>query len=143
MNKILATAAALAAFTAALHTFGGTPEIEAPLLQAPLAPEISLLLYACWHLVTVALTLSAIGLFISAKPKHAVQSHYMALFISFMWVFFGLVFILVDITYSGLPMLFVLPQWILLIPIGLLGLWGCARLKISHNTEAPQSAEVS
>ncbi|GGY80437.1 hypothetical protein GCM10011613_26830 [Cellvibrio zantedeschiae] len=133
MNKILATAAGLAAFTAALHTFGGTPEIEAPLLQAPLPQEISLLLYTCWHLVTAALTLSAIGLFISAKPKHTVQSHYMALFISFMWIAFGLVFIVVDITYSGLPMLLKLPQWILLIPIGVLGLWGCARLRMSES----------
>ncbi len=138
MNKILATASALAAFTAVLHTFGGTPEIETPLLHAPLAPEISLLLYACWHLVTVALALSAIGLFISAKPGHAMQSHYMAIFISFMWIGFGLVFVIVDVTYSGLPMLLKLPQWILLIPIGLLGLWGCVRLKVSHNSEFAQ-----
>lgn len=129
MNKILATTSVLAAFTAVLHTFGGTPEIEKPLLQAPLAPEISLLVYACWHLVTVALTLSAIGFFISAKPKYVVQSHYMALFISLMWIGFGLVFVVVDIAYSGLPMLLKLPQWILLIPIGLLGLWGCSRVK--------------
>lgn len=129
MNKILATASALAAFTAALHTFGGTPEIENPLLQAPLAQEISLLLYACWHLVTVTLTLSAVGFFISAKPKYAMQSHFMALFISLMWIGFGLVFVVVDITYSGLPMLLKLPQWILLIPIGLLGLWGCSRVR--------------
>lgn len=133
MNKILLSAAVLAAFTAMLHSFGGTPEIEKPLLQAPLAPEISLLVFACWHLVTVALTLSAIGLFISAKHKYAVQSHFMALFISFMWIGFGLVFVVVDITYVGLPMLFKLPQWILLIPIGLLGLWGCARLRVSHS----------
>jgi hypothetical protein len=138
VNKILATASALAAFTAILHTFGGTPEIEAPLLQAPLATEISLLLYACWHLVTVALALSALGLFISATPKHAVQSHYMAIFISFMWIAFGLVFVVVDVAYSGLPMLLTLPQWILLIPIGLLGLWGCARLKVSQNSEFAQ-----
>lgn len=129
MNKILATTSALAAFTAALHTFGGTPEIQTPLLQAPLAPNISLLLYACWHLVTVALTLSAIALFIAAKPKHEVQSHYMALFISVMWIGFGLAFVVVDIVFSGLPMLLVLPQWVLLIPIGLLGLWGCSRVK--------------
>lgn len=135
MNKILATTSALAAFTAALHTFGGTPEIEVPLLQAPLVPEISLLLYACWHLVTVALTLSAIGLFISATPKHAVRSHYMALFISFMWIAFGLVFVVVDIAYSGLSMLLLLPQWILLLPIGFLGLWGCARLKVSQDSD--------
>jgi len=129
MNKILLTTALFAAFTAALHTFGGTPEIETPLLQAPLAPEISLLVFACWHLVTAALTLSTIGFFISATPKHAVQSHYMALFISTMWILFGLVFVIVDITYVGLPMLFKLPQWILLIPIGVLGLWGCSRVK--------------
>lgn len=129
MNKILASASALAAFTAALHTFGGTPEIETPLLQAPIATELGLLLYACWHLVTVALTFSAIGFFISAKPKYAIQSHYMALFISLMWVGFGLVFIIVDITHSGLPMLLKLPQWILLLPIGFLGLWGCSRIR--------------
>jgi hypothetical protein len=133
MNKLLVTASALAAFTAVLHTFGGTPEIETPLLHAPLAPHISLLLYACWHLVTIALALSALEFFISAKPEHAVQSHYMALFISFMWIGFGLVFVVVDIAYSGLAMLLTLPQWILLIPIGLLGLWGCASQKVAQS----------
>lgn len=134
MNRILLSTAVLALFTAALHTFGGTPEIEAPLLQAGLAPEIGLLLLACWHLVTVSLTVSAIALFISATPKHAVKSHYMALFISFMWIGFGLVFMLVSIIYSGVPMLLKLPQWILLIPIGLLGLWGCSRLRVLQGT---------
>lgn len=135
MNRILLATSILAAFTAAVHTFIGTPEIKAPLLQSPLAPELSLLLYVCWHLATVTLILSAIGFYISARPKHAVASHYMALFISFMWIFFGLVFVVVDITYGGLAMLIKLPQWILLIPIGLLGLFGCSRLRVSPAGE--------
>lgn len=133
MSRILLTTSALAAFTAVLHTFAGTPEIKTPLLQAPLATEISLLLYVCWHLVTVFLVISALGFDISAKPARAVASLYMAIFISCTWICFGLVFVVIDLIYGGLPMLFKLPQWILFIPIGFLGLFGCSRLRLSSG----------
>ena len=134
MNKILLITALLAAFTAALHTFAGTVEIEAPLLNAGLKPDISLLLLICWHLVTATLILSSVAYFLAAKNIN--QNNYSVLvkFISLLWISFGLVFILIDVIYSGPKMLLILPQWVLLIPIGLLGLWGSKKAP-SNATE--------
>ena len=126
MNRILLATASLAGFTAALHTFRGTLEISMPLMQSQLPQEVILLLYACWHLVTVALILSAASLFMAARSKDASQRSTVTL-ISSMWLGFGLVFIVVSLVYAGPAMLLALPQWVLLMPVGLLGLWGNAR----------------
>ncbi|MBK9615720.1 MAG: hypothetical protein IPO35_09465 [Uliginosibacterium sp.] len=70
-NRALLLSAFLAAFTALLHTIGGTLEIHAPLLTSALPEPISLLLYACWHLVTVTLVLSALALLWSSRNDRA------------------------------------------------------------------------
>lgn len=124
MNKPLLFTALLASFTAALHTIGGTIEIETPLLNSGLTPNISLLLLACWHLVSATLILSAVAYFLSARKDSSKNYYLLCQFISILWIIFGLVFIAIDLIYAGPAMLLVLPQWILLIPIGLLGLWG-------------------
>jgi hypothetical protein len=126
MNRALFFAALLAAFVAAVHVFVGTPEIEGPLLQSALPQEVRLLLYACWHLVSVTLTLSAAAFFISARASCTPPSHHMVKLVSYLWICFGLVFIVVALLYSGTPMLLKLPQWALLLPVGALGLWGCS-----------------
>ena len=123
-NRVLLLSAFLAALTALLHTIGGTLEIHTPLLSSALPQPISLLLYACWHLVTVALTLSALALYWSSRNNRA-ESHFaLPAFIGILWVSFGVVFVIVALYFSGLGALFVLPQWILLIPIGGLALFG-------------------
>lgn len=123
MNRPLLAATLLATLTAVLHTFAGTPEIEGPLLQAGLKSEVSLLLLACWHLVTVTLTISAIALGLALRPS-AAQSTAVITLVSYLWLSFGAVFILVDLIYAGPHMLLQLPQWVLLLPVGALGLWG-------------------
>ena len=127
MNRILLSAALLAAFTAALHTFVGTGKIEGPLLQSALPKELSLLLYACWHLVSVTLTLSALAFFLAARAAGSAQALHTVKLLSAMWLCFGLVFIAVALLYTGFPMLLKLPQWVLLMPVGILGFWGAAQ----------------
>ena len=124
MNRVLFFTALLAAFTAVVHIFIGTPEIEAPLLQSALPQEISLLLYACWHLVSVCLAMSAVGFFIGARNANDVSSQHLVKLLSVLWIAFGVVFIVVALAYAGTPMLVKLSQWILLLPVGALGLWG-------------------
>ncbi|MEC5162382.1 MULTISPECIES: hypothetical protein [unclassified Janthinobacterium] len=126
MNRTLFVTALLAALTAALHTFVGTAEIETPLMQSSLPREVALLLYAGWHLVSVALTLSAVSFFAAARSKNA-SLRSMVTMVSSMWLGFGAVFIVVDLAYAGPAMLLALPQWVLLLPVGVLGLWGNAR----------------
>ena len=124
MNRKLLATALLAALTAAVHIFIGTPEIEAPLLQSSLPQELSLLLYVCWHLVSVILFFSAIVFFVAARTEFHIKYQYSAKLISLLWLSFGFLFIVIAVWYSGAPMLLKLPQWVLFLPIGALGLWG-------------------
>jgi hypothetical protein len=124
MNKPLLFAALLTAFIAAIHLFAGGTDVAAPLLASSLADEPRLTLYAVWHLVSVTLVLSAIALYVSALPQHAIALRYLALFISILWLCFGAVFLVVAFFQPGEGLLFKMPQWILFVPVGLLGLWG-------------------
>ena len=123
-NRALLLSAFLAVFTAIIHTIGGTLEVHTPLLTSALPQPISLLLYACWHLVTVTLILSAIALLWSSHNNRAEFHFALPAFIGILWVSFGIVFIFVALYFSGLKALLVLPQWTLLIPIGGLALFG-------------------
>lgn len=124
MNRPLIVAALLAAFTAAVHLFAGGLDIAGPLLASSLADEPRLTLYAVWHMATAVLAISALALFIAALPRHTAAARYMVLFISALWCAFGIVFLVVIAFQPESELLFKLPQWILLLPVGLLGLWG-------------------
>jgi hypothetical protein len=134
VNRPLLLATLIAIFTAALHTFGGTPEIESPLWQSNMNQAVSLLLLACWHLVTAALTLMAIALGFALRKPNA-RSMAMVTLISYLWLSFGLVFIVIDLWYAGPHMLLQPPQWVLLSPVGILGLWGVNTA--NHHQVAP------
>ena len=127
MPRLLLAAAILAAFTAAIHIFAGTPEIAKPLLRSVLPAELRLLLYACWHVVSLALVFSAGALAMAARSRNAARYQPMVRLVSWQWIAFGLVFIAVGGLHSGGTMLLQLPQWMLLLPVGLLGLWGSRR----------------
>lgn len=126
LNRFLFTSSILAAFTACVHFFVGTAEIATPLLNSSLTLELKYLLYACWHLVSCALFLSAAAFLISALPRHHERAHSLALFVSWLWLSFGAVFIVVGLVGAHGTLLFKLPQWALLLPVGALGLMGCA-----------------
>ncbi len=123
-NRYIFLASILSAFTACVHTIVGTSEIHAPILSSSLPESISLLLYACWHLVTVTLILSSIALFWSSRPSRIEGNYVLPAFIGVLWVIFGLVFIFVALCFSGMPALAVLPQWVLLVPTGVLAIFG-------------------
>ncbi|MEJ2794347.1 hypothetical protein WAE56_13105 [Iodobacter sp. LRB] len=136
MNRPLLLATLLAIFTAALHAFGGTLQIEGPLLHSNMPQEVSLMLFACWHFVTVALTLTAIALGLAARKPNT-KSMATVTLISCLWLSFGTIFILIDVLYAGPHMLLQLPQWILLLPVGLLGLWGVSKANHQQRTPLP------
>ncbi|MEN9579956.1 MAG: hypothetical protein RJA70_2965 [Pseudomonadota bacterium] len=123
-NRLLLASGLLAAFTAALHTLGGTLEIQEPLLGSTIPQPVSLLLYACWHLVTVTLILSAVALIWSARPNSRILAGALPRFVSLLWLLFGVVFIAVALVFAEPSTLLVLPQWVLLTPVGILGLLG-------------------
>ncbi len=135
-NRVLLTAGVLAAITAAVHTIAGTAEIQAPLLGSALGEPLRLLLYACWHLVTVALLLSAAALLWCARMPGHVGVRPLATFVSILWLLFGMVFVFVALAFSGPGALLVLPQWILLLPVGALGWVGSRNASTSVAKES-------
>lgn len=130
MNKPLLIASMLAAVTAAVHLIAGGADIAVPLLGSVLTGELRLTLYAVWHLVSVTLVLSAGALCIGALPRYAGAFRPLVLFVSILWLCFGIVFLAVALAQPGEGLLFMLPQWILFLPVGFLGLWGGSGLRI-------------
>lgn len=127
INKFFMAAGVMAIFTSILHTFSGTLEIYAPLFESTIDQRVMLLLYVCWHIVTVFLILSAIFLILCAKSNDKKSSTALVFFISIVWIASGLVFVVVSMIYLGLSGIVILPQWILLIPVGIVGLLGCRK----------------
>jgi hypothetical protein len=130
----------LAAFAFVLHTVFGTAEVHAPLLNSPLPLDVSLLLYACWHIVTVVLLGSFVVLFVAVHLRRSASWVVAARFVGALWIAFGLVFVSVSLVFSGPAMLLILGQWILLIPIGSLALFGAYERKLREDEKAEPGA---
>lgn len=126
MNRPLAIASLLAAATLFIHVLAGGADVAAPLLASALPAEARLTLYAVWHMASAALGLSAVALALGARPRHAHAARYLVLFVAALWCAFGAVFLAVIAVQPDDGWLFRLPQWILLLPVGMLGLWGAA-----------------
>lgn len=128
-NRWLASASILAIFTAFLHLIGGTLEVHMPLLNSNILENEKILLYVCWHLVSITLLWSAYEF--SKNSIHEMDqkiSCYVLLRISYLWIFFGVGFIVISSLCAGPKMILLLPQWILLIPVGLCGIVGVKRV---------------
>ncbi len=126
MNWLLILSGLLAAVTAALHLVAGGRDIARPLLASALTEEVKFTMYACWHLVSASLVLSALTLLATGIGLLGAVSGPLVLFISILWLLFGVVFLVVSLGVARPRGLFQFPQWVLLIPVGALGLWGLA-----------------
>jgi hypothetical protein len=124
MNWLVTISGVLAAITAAIHIVAGGKEIVRPFLVSNLDEAVKLTMYGCWHLVSVALVLSSLALL--GNGSGMIVSSPMVAFISALWLLFGVVFLVVSLRLARPPGLFRFPQWALLIPVGILGLWGIA-----------------
>jgi len=127
LNRLLALTATLAAFTTVLHIFGGGASVAKPIAESSLADEPRLLALAVWHMVSITLGLSALALGFGSIPRHREPSRYLVLFISVLWIGFGLAVVGVILTESGDDLFQTLPQPVLLIPVGVLGIWATLR----------------
>ncbi len=133
-NRKLVAAAAIAAFTELVHVIGGGATIVNPLRDSALEDIPRLTLLAVWYIVTVAIGLSAVALFIASRPQHFEASRYLVMFISLMWIGFSLAFVWVAVVEGG-SLITELNQPVLLMPVGVLGLWGL------RNEKAPQHVD--
>lgn len=123
-NWLVLLAGILAGVTAFIHLIAGGKDVARPLLASSMDEVVKLTLYACWHLVSAAFFISSIALLGNGAGFY--NSPETVAFVSIMWLMFGAVFLVVTLAVAKPKGLFRFPQWALLLPVGLLGLWGLA-----------------
>lgn len=136
MNKPLLAAALLAAAVTLIHLLAGGADVATPLLASALADEPRLTLYAVWHMVSAMLAISAFILGRAALPGRSAAAAPAVRLVAVLWLASGLVFLLIAATQPGEGLLLKLPQWALLLPVGLLAWVGAARAPARQARDA-------
>jgi len=123
MNTLIFSSGLLCLFTSLVHIIGGQIDPVRPFLKSDLADIPKAVLLACWHMVSVTLVFSSILLLYVGW--YSIISLYSAIMLlSGMYVIFALVFLIVGFYFFRGGTFTKLPQWILLLPIGILGVIG-------------------
>lgn len=123
MNIYLISAGVLGLFTSAAHIFGGQQTLIRPFLHSDLADDVKGCLLVCWHMISAYLLLSAC-LYLYAGLNHTPDLSLLLNTLSGSYILFSVLFIVIGGYFFGHHTLYKLPQWILLLPIGVLGLLG-------------------
>lgn len=123
MNSWFAAAAGLSAFTFGVHVIMGGREIARPLLAArEFDHVVRYTHYYCWHLVTIAIAAMAAAFGYAAWVDAAGT---LALFVSVVALSFAVWSFAMIAIFRLSPFQF--GQWVLFLPIALLGLVGGLR----------------
>jgi hypothetical protein len=118
-------AGAIAAFTAGLHLIAGHRAPLCVMLQASFEEVSKRTMHAVWHIVTVALFLSAIVL-LAAGLWPARVSAQLPAFVGAHYALYTLVFLVIALAAPLERGLWKLPQWTLFVPIAALSFAGYA-----------------
>jgi len=124
MNYWWLVSGGIGLITALVHLIAGHFEIIKPFMQCDLVPVPKATLHACWHIVTVILFVSAIALLYLGVNPTSTDSNILALFIGGQFVAYAIVFLVFALAGNWSNKLIRLPQWILLLPIGVLSIVG-------------------
>ncbi len=119
MNRLIWVAALGMAGTFALHSFGGEITVHRPLLADALTAEMDLYVSVLWHGITAVIALGTIALLFAALQKQPAKP--LLWLVGGQTLAVGLLFVIYGLLRTG--SLWVAPQWIILIPLGLLILW--------------------
>lgn len=111
-------------FTAILHTVGGQMTLINPLLQSDLNSQVETELLGVWHMATVMMFMTSFAFLYTKDPSAEDGNKELFLGIGYLYTFFALSFILSSIFNGVLAM-----QWVLLLPIGIIALFGAKRMK--------------
>jgi len=115
----LYAASVLSGMTALLHIFGGGKSTAKPLLESSLDDEAKYTNYYCWHIVTIIIITMAVCFFLAARSERFLE---LGMLSSVLSIAFGLWSCLLIYIKKLKP--FGLPQWLIFLPIGLLGAIG-------------------
>ncbi len=124
MNYWWLVSGGIGLITAFIHLIGGQFDVIKPFLQCDLVAVPKATLHACWHMVTVILFASAIALLYSGVNPTSTGSNALALFIGGQFVAYAIVFLVFALAGNWGKKLIRLPQWTLLLPIGVLSIVG-------------------
>ena len=116
-------AGVIAAITFFIHLILGQSTLINPMMESDLGTLVKTEFLAVWHMISVILLATAV-LYIVYSIKN-IPSSVMICLLSNLYLVFGVVFILAGI-YNNVFIL----QWILLLPIGILGLVGIKKHSI-------------
>jgi riboflavin transporter FmnP len=123
VNSWIFAAGIMGLFTSLVHIFAGQLDPVRPFLKSDLPDIPKATLLGCWHMVSAILVLSGFALtYIGWFNLNSLQSMVIGISISF--IIFSLVFIAVGWYFFKFQAFIKLPQWVLLLPIGILGLVG-------------------
>jgi uncharacterized membrane protein len=103
-------------FTALLHVIAGQIDLVKPLLESDLSFQLKTEWLGVWHMVTAILFVSSYYL-LKNGLKNTEKSSDTIQLIAIVYIFFSLAFVI-----SSLYNNVFAPQWILLLPIGVLSL---------------------
>jgi len=123
MNIWIFSAGIISLLTAFIHLLAGQIDPVRPFLKSNLPDVPKATLLACWHVVSV--TLFICGFVLTYIGWFNLDAFLNVVFgISTIFVIFALVFVAVGWYFFGAQTFIKLPQWFLLLPIGVLGLIG-------------------
>ena len=125
-NKPLIIAGALNLFTALVHTIGGQLDLVNPLLKSNLSAQATTEWTGAWHMVTVMLFASSYYLLRNSFGK--APDNGVIHFIGILYMLFALAFLA-----SSVVLQVFTPQWVILLPIGILALRSVNGLEDKRN----------
>lgn len=118
-------------FTALLHTIGGQLDLVNPLLKSNLNEQVQTEWLGVWHMVTIVLFVTSYYLLRCGFSKNKSNNFGVIQSIGIIYILFSLPFV-----FAGIFMQNFAPQWILLLPIGGLTIFGLNRnIKLNKKDE--------
>lgn len=127
MNLYILLSGAVCTITSLIHILAGQVDPVRPLLKSGLADIPKATMLGCWHMASVVLVASGLVL-LYAGFVGGRQLLPLVAFISVIHILFSVVFAGVGFYYFGRSALIKLPQWVLLLPVGILGGIGALRM---------------
>lgn len=112
-------------FTAFLHIIGGQVDLVSPLQNSNLAIQVKAEWFGVWYMATIILFVTSFLLiknFINCRKDENLK------LVGYLYILFSIPFIISSFLNALLA-----PQWILLLPIGLLTIFGLKKYEIEHN----------
>lgn len=132
MNRPVAVAAIVMALTFGLHLIGGEISVHRPLLAGGGTAEMDLYISVLWHGISAMLALNTLALVFAAWK--AGQHGPILWLVGGQTFALGLLFILYGLIRTG--GLWTAPQWIILVPLGLLTMWAATRARTPRPSDA-------